>query len=185
MDGYCASVFYKTTIHSDKNLRGSNSILKVVHRLQKINVQVFWWLNSAKFLNSIALQGFQKGFSESLPSNHQGQASVTFSLAQNIFLAKRSGSRNDYRTVHGSPILQVILKWFLLCFSLWQIFTISSTTSDLLFFWTFFYLTTQIQTNNILIGRHIVTVFTTAQKTTSNFNTETTFEESISLGEVI
>jgi len=50
----------QTTHHSDKNLRGSKSILKVVHRLQKINVQVFCWLNSAKFLKSIALQGFQK-----------------------------------------------------------------------------------------------------------------------------
>jgi hypothetical protein len=50
----------KQQIHSDKNLRGSKSILKVVHRLQKINVQVFCWLNSAKFLKSIALQGFQK-----------------------------------------------------------------------------------------------------------------------------
>jgi hypothetical protein len=50
----------KQQIHSDKNLRGSKSILKVVHRLQKINVQVFCWLNSANNLKSIALQGFQK-----------------------------------------------------------------------------------------------------------------------------
>jgi hypothetical protein len=60
VDGYCACEINKTTIHSDKNLRGSNSILKGVHRLQKINVQVFCWLNSAKFLKSIAKQGFQK-----------------------------------------------------------------------------------------------------------------------------
>jgi hypothetical protein len=45
---------------SDKNLRGSKSILKAVHCLQKINVQGFCWLISTKFLKSIALPGFQK-----------------------------------------------------------------------------------------------------------------------------
>jgi hypothetical protein len=97
----------KQQIHSDKNLRGSKSILKVVHRLQKINVQVFCWLNSANNLKSIDYKDSRK---LSLPSNHQRQASVTFLRAQNIFLAEHSGSRYDYRTVHGSPILQAILK---------------------------------------------------------------------------
>jgi hypothetical protein len=64
----------------------------------------------------------------SLPSNHQRQASVTFLRTQNIFLAEPSGSRYDYRTVHGSPILQA--KVILLCFSLLQIFSISSTSTN-------------------------------------------------------
>jgi hypothetical protein len=110
---------------------------------------------------------------------------LTFSALHAI--RRRSDSRNDYRTVHGSPILQANLKGFC-CVSVFYKFLqyhAPQLMSDLLFFYPFFHLPTQIQTNNILIGRHNVTVFTTAQKTTSNFNTETTFEENISLCEVI
>ena len=73
----------------------------------KTNVQVFCWLNSGNNLKALHYKDSRK---LTLPSNHQRQASVTFLRAQNIFLAERSGSRYDYRTVHGSPILQAILK---------------------------------------------------------------------------
>ncbi len=78
--------------------------MKVVHRLQKINVQVFCWLNSDNNLKSIALQGFQKVIS----TVKSPEAGKCFLRAQNIFLAEHSGSRYDYRTVHGSPIRQAI-----------------------------------------------------------------------------
>ena len=124
----------KQQIHSDKNLRGSKSTLKVVHRLQKINVQVFCWLNSANNFKSIVLQGFQKLIS-TVKSPEAGKCYIFvcskyfsgWTFWQPIWLPYSTWF--SYSTGHFEVIL--------LCFSLLQ-YQPPQLTSDLLFLWTFF-----------------------------------------------
>jgi hypothetical protein len=138
MDGYCSCAINKTTINSDKNLRGRKSILKVVHCLQKINVQVFRWLNNAKFLKSIALR---------IPESYlyrritMGRQVLHFALLKIFFwLNFLAAEMITVQYIYGSPIQQALLNR-LCCVSLFYKFLqcqAPKLTSDLLFFGTFF-----------------------------------------------